>query len=239
MSTTVLRDLKITIGVPSTGAWCEQFAISFTNMNTYFMKYKVPGYTSQLTSTASVKGSILSRSRHRIVRQAQKDKSTHLLFLDSDQSFPPDLIHRWVGHNVDVVAANVATKTVPAMPTARRAPKVNEPGFGIPVYTDASSKGLEKVWRVGTGLMLIKMDVFSRITEPLFEVRYMPDVDDYQGEDWSMVEAFARAGVDLWIDHDVSKKVGHWGTMNYTHDLAGEIAPDAQERFLVAQGGGR
>jgi hypothetical protein len=160
--------------------------------------------------------------RWKAVKLALRENFSHVLFIDVDQSFPKDLVHRWVAANVDVIAANVATKRVPSQPTARYAPKADSPPGGEPVYTDDKSKGLEKVWRVGTGVMMVRTSVFRKITEPLFEVKWKEEVSDYQGEDWSMVECFERAGVDIWVDHDVSKLVGHWGKMNYTHALVGE-----------------
>jgi hypothetical protein len=199
------------------------------------MKTKVPGYTSQQTATDHVQGSILPRSRYRMVVEAMQRKCTHLLFVDTDQTFPRNTLHRMLAHKVGVVAANIATKSIPAQPTARAAPKGQDKGFGTPVFTDPESKGLERVWRVGTGLMLVDMEVFKRTGPKIFSIDWHDDVADYGGEDWSMVKAFESVNEPIWIDHDLSREVGHIGYMVYTHELVGEVSSDDSSNFLQKQ----
>jgi len=55
-----------------------------------------------------------------------------------------------------------------------------------------------------------------------FEMLYVPELDDYQGEDWSLCNALHELGFKIWIDHDLSKEVGHLGEFEYTHDVVGE-----------------
>lgn len=225
-----IKDLKVLIAMPNMGTWDSAFGIAMLHMVTYFMQKPVPGFGgNQQLRPFDIGGSTLSNMRWKAVKLALRENFTHVLFIDSDQSFPKDLVHRWVAHNVDVVAANVATKRIPSQPTARYKPKEGDPGYGTPVYTDDTTKGLERVWRVGTGVMMVRTGVFRKIVEPLFEVKWREEVSDYQGEDWSMAECFERAGFDIWVDHDVSKLVGHWGKMNYTHALVGETAMDDRE----------
>jgi hypothetical protein len=52
---------------------------------------------------------------------------------------------------------------------------------------------------------------------------YKPEVDAYQGEDWNMCEALEKAGVPIYVDHDLSKRIGHVGTFKYTHEVVGQI----------------
>lgn len=211
-----VKPLKVLVGIPSNGLWNEKFGICMLNMFGYFMHKPVLGYTSQIIIPNSMRGSILPRSRYKLVQAALAAQCTHLLFVDTDQTFPRDTLHRLLAHRVGVVAANIATKQMPARPTARHS-------IIAPCYTDPDSHGLEKVWRVGTGLMLIEMDVFRRAGSRIFEVTHRPELDDYQGEDWTMCEAFERAGETLWVDHDLSKEVGHIGDIEYTHALVGEV----------------
>jgi hypothetical protein len=228
-----IRELSVMFGIPSNGLWLAGFGMCALNMFGYFMRVKVPGYTSQQIIPHHVQGTILPRSRYRMVKSAMEQKCTHLLFIDTDQKFPRDTVHRLLAHKVGVVAANVATKTIPAMPTARYAPKLGDVPYGTPVYTDPTSKGLERVWRVGTGVMLIDLDVFRRTGLHIFDIPWREEVHDYQGEDWSMVEAFEKVGEPIWIDHDLSKEVVHVGYMDYTHDLVGEVVRSEDRRKLV------
>jgi hypothetical protein len=45
----------------------------------------------------------------------------------------------------------------------------------------------------------------------------------YQGEDWNFCQACEKAGINLYIDHDVSKLVGHVGLYEYTTAVVGEV----------------
>lgn len=220
------KSLDIMVGVPSTSSWNTRFALSLNGLMTYFMTHKIGDFKSQKLRLCNTRGSILPNLRVDIVRDALKHGCSHLLWVDSDQTFPQNTLERLILRDKDVVAANIATKQIPAQPTARRAPKPGEPNSGMPVYTDIGQDYCEKVWRVGTGLMLVKMRVFKKIGVNVFGSPWREDWQKYQGEDWSMCEAMEAAGFDIWVDHGLSQEVGHLGEYEYTHDVVGEIVQE-------------
>lgn len=218
---------RCVVGVPSGASWSARFGVDLVNLVSAFTMEKVPGYTEQSLRVINVRSSILSKNRADIVREAQRGYATHLLFLDTDQTFPKDLIHRMARHGKLIVAANVATKTIPAQPTARAKAENSQ---GIPVFTDPGSTGLEPVWRIGTGVMLINMQVFDKVAGDLWSMKYLPEHDTYQGEDWTFCSMCEGAGVPIYIDHDVSKEIGHVGDFEFTHDVVGTVqAPREKE----------
>jgi len=221
MSLNRFKEIRLGVGVPSNGFWCTDFAVNFVYMMLYFRDRKVGEYKDQMCQVISTKGSTLTKSRREIVKIALERKLTHLLWIDSDHTFPPSMIHRLVHHEKDIVAVNHVTKCIPANPTARYAPKDGDPLFGTLVYSDENSPELEKVWRVGCGTMLVNMKVFQAIGPNVFDMKYLPVVDDVQGEDWSMCEAFEKAGFDIWVDHPLSLRCGHIGQFEYNHSLVG------------------
>src|SRR3970040_905518 len=152
------------------------------------------GFRKQELVICSVKGSILPRMRRDIVKRAQAERCTHLLFTDCDQTFPAQTLHRLLHTKKDIIAANIAVKRIPSIPTARSY-VVGDPRGGI-VYTPEGSNDLQKVWRVGTGIMLINMKVFEKTGLNIFHIRWREEYEDYQGEDWSMCEAFEAAGFE-------------------------------------------
>lgn len=212
--------LRIIIGVPSGGTWCAEFGTSLVSLVACFANSAVPGFSSHELRVANVRGSILPKQRLEILKAAKACEASHLLFIDSDQTFPADLVHRLVARGKDVVACNIATKQIPANTTARR--KCADPQ-GESVFTDPESTGLERVWRVGTGVMLLSAKAYNQIPHGAFAMTYKPEADAYQGEDWNMCEALERAGVPIYVDHDTSKKIGHIGSLNYTHDYVGQV----------------
>jgi hypothetical protein len=165
------------------------------------------------------RGSILAQMRQSQVELALENKATHLLFIDSDQTFPRDLFHRLFAHRKQVVSVNVATKCIPANSTARLKGPTCE---GIPLYTTPESTELVEVWRIGTGIMLIDLNIFKREglkTPPWFDQVWSEETQSYIGEDWGFCQKLEDAGVKLWVDQDLSREVGHIGALNYGHDL--------------------
>jgi hypothetical protein len=210
-------DLLVHIGVPSTEEWHAKFGMSLVLMTAHLAA--VYGINFGVTNAC---GSILPILRRNIVRHAQRTKATHLFFVDSDQSFPTDIVPRLLAHDKAVVGCNVATKQFPSTPTARKeGPEL----YGKPVYSHDKAPPLEKVWRLGTGVLLVRMDVFDLIEEPWFEMRWEPELDSYRGEDWNFCEKLERAGVEIWVDHRLSLEVGHWGTMSFDHTMV-PLHPD-------------
>lgn len=216
-----MSSFRVVVGIPSGSTWVAQFAVDVVNLVSNFTKKQVGLYGSQSLQVVNVRSSVLPQNRLDLVRAAKELKASHLLFLDSDHTFPSDLIHRLASHHQQIVAANCVTKTIPATSTAR-AFSEKEPR-GIPVYSDPGSHGLEQVWRVGTGIMLVHMPVFDRVPEDCWEMRFLPGPKRYQGEDWAFCEACEKANIPIFIDHDVSKLVGHVGNYEYTTAVIGEV----------------
>ena len=217
-----LKRVSVLVGIPSRGTWEDKFGMSLNAMISYFQSNRM-GFREELVIPLNVKGSILANQRLDIVDHAIERKCTHILFVDTDQTYPRDTLHRLLKHDVDVVACNIATKQIPAQPTARFY-NPNNLASGTRVYNNPA-KGLEKVWRVGTGVMLLKTKIFERIGFDVFGQPWKPEVRRYQGEDWSLVEACEKAGIDVYIDHAVSEQVKHIGTYEYDHNVVGEVQP--------------
>lgn len=212
--------MKIVIGIPSTGMWHSQFAMDLMGLMMYTMSKTYKGEKINL-QVQHVRGSILPKQRRELVMAAEAAKADYMLWLDCDHTFPHSLLLDLLKHGKDIMAVNCVTKSTPANPTARLKSEDVETGiacFSLP------SKGIEKVWRVGTGVMLVNMKVYKATGPDIFHMFYRPEVDNYQGEDWTMCEAMEKAGFDIWVDHQVSLNVGHIGFLEYKHDLVPETA---------------
>ena len=51
-------------------------------------------------------GTLLVSQRNDLVRLAKEETASHIIWIDSDMRFPPDLFSRLLKHDQDVVAAN-------------------------------------------------------------------------------------------------------------------------------------
>ena len=58
-------------------------------------------------------GSWISRQRQNLTKSAIEIGATHILWLDSDMMFPVNIIETMLRYNLDIVACNYSTRTVP------------------------------------------------------------------------------------------------------------------------------
>jgi hypothetical protein len=217
------KHLNLAICVPSGPEWSCHFGNSLVHM-VCFLSQQIKGYDTQQFALYNTRSSILPRSRHELVLLSLKNDCTHALFIDSDQTFPHDLANRLLAHKKRVVACNIATKKIPSSPTARHRGSTDG---GRVVFTTASSPPLEKVWRIGMGIMLIDLGIFKNpalAKPPWFDITYIPEHKSYRGEDWFFCERLEKAHVGIWIDHRVSLEVGHIGELEYEHSIVTKTA---------------
>jgi len=208
------KTLDIALCVPSHRGWDEDFGTCLAKMQAFFFQHPVPGYeTFRALALSQHKSSGISISRETFREQCVAKKHSHCLMIDCDQTFPPDTIHRLLFHDKPVVAANIATKTVPSAPTARTFDGTPQ---GKPCYS-LGKHGLERVWRIGFGIMLIDVEVFKTLGDGLFEWVWNPKIKQYHGEDWTFDQHCEKHNIPIYVDHDLSNQVGHIGQYIFTH----------------------
>ena len=187
-------------------------------MFTYDLVNMVANHTLNTNDAISLKisqGTLIANQRAELCLDAMREKCTHVLFIDSDMRFPHDMIERLLQHDLDIVATNCARRRMPTGPTAQI---YKENGERELVYTMPESIGLQEVGSVGMGVMLIKANVFAKLAEPWFETPWRHDKRGYIGEDVFFCKKARDAGFKIWIDHDVSKEIGHIGMFEFKHD---------------------
>lgn len=232
--------VDIIVGVPSGISVSSRFFMDMIALQSALFTSPIEGYKVNGFKVLNQRGSILPQLRQKIAEGALELKGTHLLFIDSDMGFPRDLLHRWIPMNVPVVAANCGTKKIPCCPTARQWKSDTPQGF--PVFTTRKNKSLERVWRVGTGVMLINLEVFSRIEKPWFPIHYDTKHKDYIGEDWGFCRLLEKANIPIYVDHAASWEIKHMGETEYGHDIiemqgyARELHAQAEKAKLTAVG---
>lgn len=160
-------------------------------------------------------GTILSEARQKAAKELIEHGCDWIMFVDSDMGFPKDTIQRMLAHDVDVVAANCSKRRRPIGPTARR--KSHWTGDeSEAVFPDPEVRGLERVETVGTGMMMIKSEVFARIEWPWFSQPWVEEAQKWVGEDVFFCGRLHEADIPLFIDHDLSWQIDHVGTYNYS-----------------------
>lgn len=152
-----------------------------------------------------VKGTLLCNSRAMIAESALVAGASHILFIDSDMRFPADVAERLLLCDMDIVAVNCKQRTQDEW-TARKDGKF--------ISSDGRS-GLEEVDTVGFGVMLVKIEVFASLQKPWFDTPYDFDTCKHVGEDVYFCTTARFKGYKIFIDHDLSREIGHIGEVEH------------------------
>jgi len=206
--------VKLAICIPSNGMWHADFGMSLCQMLVYISGTLFETGQDRQCIVLDKRTSMLPRSRQECLEDSLLQSCTHALFLDSDQAFPIDTAHRLLAWKKPVVACNIAVKTNPSFPTARAR---GATCFGVPITSEAPKMGLEKVWRIGCGVMLIDLSALAGIPKPWFEICYSAKNNQFIGEDWYFIGKLEAAGHEVYVDHGLSREIGHIGQFNFTH----------------------
>lgn len=207
--------VRLFIAVPSGDHWHADMALAFTNMVLYLQKEGVEFVYY------NVRSSILPDSRNKLALLALEVEATHLLFIDSDMTFPRDTALRLLKHPVDIVAANCVTRSRPANTTARI--------DGKPYYPTSAS-GLKEVHFIGTGIMMIKTEVFKNLEMPYFMNKWSDEREQVVGEDWYFIEKAREKGFKVFIDDELSWQIRHLGIYPYGFDDV-DYPPDKRDQL--------
>ena len=166
-----------------------------------------------------VAGTYVHCARQAIADRALLERSSHVLWIDSDMRFPPGSLGRLLDHDVPIVGINYSTRSASD-------PKFVAVKDGERVVTSPDSTGLEDVDALGFGLVLMRTEVLSSILRtsgrPFFGYEWIPERRNWLGEDFYFCRKAKDAGIPLAIDHDLSKDCSHIGSMEYTTEFAHE-----------------
>lgn len=191
--------MKVAICTPLHGDPKAGFVNSLADL---LLAKRAPGLELRFCRCSS---SNVVRARTELVRVALEWGADHLLWLDSDQTFPASTLTRLLGIGQPIVGCNISTRAEPCQPNARDA-------GGQPIFTtpDAAARGVvQEVGWLGFGVLLTAAEVFAKLPEPWF---LMPEEQGViVGEDYYFCRQARAAGYRIYADHALSMQVGHIG----------------------------
>lgn len=161
-----------------------------------------------LCGFAFVTNTYLDEARNAIVRHARELDATHLLWVDDDMTVPADIVQRLAAHGRQIVGGVYHQRKPPYRPVAWDFNDRNEMVY----LTALKDDGLMQVGGIGTGCLLIAMEVFERVPEPWFLCRHDPDAPagfayQFVGEDVDFAYHLKDLQIPVWLDCDV--RCGH------------------------------
>lgn len=211
VSNGTILDLNLRVLVPSTGTWIGETGAAIAMLMAVTVA-KAPAQNLML-GIHTCESSMLPLSRTILIKEAIAKGATHVLFVDSDMDFPADAAVRLLSHGKPLVGVNYIRKKKPYTP-------VTIGLDGKPLYTREGSSGLEEVKHTGFGLFLIDTRVFADAPEPWFPMGWSSDRNAYVGEDTFFFALMRKMGFPVYIDHDLSRQIGHIGLGTWTNDMA-------------------
>lgn len=190
--------MKLFIGGPTRDMVPAAFA---TDAAWMYSKTKESRVWSSVT-IGFIQSTYIHVGREQFLEKAIKLGATHVLWLDTDMSFPEDLALRLHMHDRPIVACNYRVRQASGLFTAARGDQR--------VPTTKASTGLESVDYVGMGAMLMQADVVAGLGRPWFR-HGLNDFGGDVGEDVMFCRGLSAAGHTIYIDHDLSKEMSHLG----------------------------
>lgn len=153
----------------------------------------------------------IAHVRNELVREAIYFNCTHILFMDTDQTYNTvDLIPRLFSHEKDIVGGVVHRRWIPFEPIAQR------DGEHVP-DEELYQNGLVPVDTTGTGCLLINLDVFYNVERPYFELVRNEHGRVMVGEDVYFLRKAKEAGYQAYVDCGV--EIGHLATLEIGRDF--------------------
>jgi hypothetical protein len=131
--------------------------------------------------------------REGAVRIAQQKGCSHLLQIDDDMVCPQKLIDHLLADDVDIVVPLFFTAGPPIKPLCFESGTNGRP---VPIWDYPKKALFECSGGVGTGVMLVKMEVFKAMESPYFR----PTLDLTIGEDIDFCRRAMLLGFKCWCD---------------------------------------
>jgi hypothetical protein len=195
--------MRLAIGGPTRDLVPAAFAVDVAQLYAYTRERGPWGTDVTIGWLAST---YIHVGREFFLEAALKQGATHVLWLDTDMSVPRETAVLLYMHDTPVVACNYLVRQDSGLFTAFNG--------DTRVPTTAASTGLEAVDYCGMGAMLMRADVAGDVSRPWFWHGQNDQGGDI-GEDVGFCRALRAAGHSVYIDHDLSKQVGHIGQHTY------------------------
>jgi len=195
--------MRLVIGGPTLATVPASFAFDLAQL---YLATRDSGWTDRVT-LGFIQSTYVHVGRETFLANAIRQQASHVLWLDTDMTFPPDTAIRLARHDKPIVACNCVMRDPRLLFTAQR--------NGHRVETRPDSRGLEAVDSVGTAVMLMRTDIVADLARPWFAHDRHWETGADIGEDIRFCKALRAAGHEILIDHDLSKEIGHIGQYTF------------------------
>jgi hypothetical protein len=200
---------QVVICVPTNGMVHAMFTFCLINAIRYT---ELQGIPVILDMDA---GTVLSNQRQVLLDTALfNHDADHIMWFDSDMTFPEDVIVRLLAHKKNVVCATYSKRVPPFHPTAFNNIDPVEP-------VDTTGHGLATVRYTGFGCVLMKAAAIKDIPSPNFPLKWHAASNTWHGEDMGFCDLLHERNIKIHCDLDLSREIGHLGQQEFRVNQAG------------------
>jgi choline kinase len=149
-------------------------------------------------------GYTIAENRNYIAFQALNNNSDYLFMVDDDMVFDSDILDILISNDKDICGVTYH----PRCETAQNTVQLDETHI-IEIEKNRDNPKYNKVFEckaVGTGIILIKTEVFRKMTQPYFAFEYYENGKCKMGEDWFFCIKAKEFGFTTWADPTVDIK---------------------------------
>lgn len=193
--------MKITVAIPSNRG---------INPNTFQCVLEMiahGGYDFHLI--VPEEGYTIAENRNYTAVQAVRNQSEYLLMIDDDMTFPPNLIDKMVANDKDICGVAYHPRC-----ELDRMKAIDETHWvNLDKNKDPKYKDVFECHATGTGIIMIRTEVFKKIPQPWFVFEYYDNGACKIGEDWYFCINAKKYNIKTHTDPTIP--VGHWGEKIY------------------------
>jgi hypothetical protein len=207
--------MKIAICTPYYANVSAEYTISLLRMCEWTRSCTIIYNGERRTPEVEVflrKSSVLPYTRNVLVRDALAWGADYLLWIDADHAFPADSLTQLLSRNKAVIGVNQPRRSKPTYPTVTGLD-------GKLVWTTeglANAGSVEEVESLGLALCLVDAHVLSAVRaalqdkgQALFSLEMLGDGCKIVGEDQFFCRNIREHGHHIFVDHELSWRVGH------------------------------
>ena len=169
---------------------------------------RAKNYTNIDVNFQLIGNTVIHDARELGVRIAAEQHSHYLLFLDSDMTFPADIIEQLIKHGKDIVSG-LYFKRVPPYTTVMYNDISKDGEYAFEPIDNWKKNRLIEVDAIGCGCVLIKTKVFMKIKPPFFYPLYSQSNKSLTSEDIAFCVRAREAGFKIYVD--TALQCGHIG----------------------------
>ena len=174
-----------------------------------------------------VNESLVTRARNNLMaKMMTNEQATHFMFIDADIRFQPESILQMIAYDKEVIGGLYPKKALPVSYVINLKPQTKIQGDVFTVDT------------MGTGFLMFKRDVYTKLIAAHPETKYVDDVGlgkqyepmmysifdckidergHYLSEDWLFCRRWQAIGGEIWAHSKVL--LNHVGHYEYAGDL--------------------